>query len=274
MSQDTANLYEIYALRVGADPGRTIGQNFFFDAYPGDPNTLMPQDYYFWVIKGEHVSIVVDTCFSASSASKRKREIFRSSEELLGALGLEPAAVENLIMTHLHWDHAGNLGLFTSARIHLQEDEMRFCTGPEMSYPAVNKIYDERDVKVAISHLFNGQLHLHNGRAEIAPGVVVHKVGGHTPGSQVVQVSTRRGKIVLASDAVHFWANLRRRSPFPILDSFPRALSAFREIQTLAEYSDDRIIPGHDPQISQIFPRWENNPYILCLHEDPVAQIQ
>jgi glyoxylase-like metal-dependent hydrolase (beta-lactamase superfamily II) len=272
VGETSMDTYEVYALRVGADPGRTIGQNFFFDAYPADPSTPMPQDYYFWVIRNARACIVVDTCFSSSGASARKRQLFRSPEGLLGDLGIEPANVSDLIMTHLHWDHAGNLGLFSSAKIHLQQEEMRFCTGPGMSHTAVNKIYDPQDVKAAIDFLFSGQLQLYDGCREIAPGIVTYKVGGHTPGSQVVQVSTQRGKIVLASDAVHFWANIRRKSPFPILESFPQALTAFSEIQQLAEKIEDRIIPGHDPQLADIFPMWNDNKHIICLHEEPIKR--
>lgn len=196
--------------------------------------------------------------------------MFRLPEESLQLLDIEPTKVQDVIITHLHWDHAGNLDLFPRARVHLQEDELRFCTGPKMSYHAIRKTYEAEDVMSAIKHLFDGRLRLHKGVAEIIPGVTTHPVGGHTPGSQVVRVPTKRGWVVLASDSAHLWANIRMRSPFPILDDLAQTLDAFETIEALAD-SDDHIIPGHDPLVMQRFPRWNGDPHIVCLHEEPAA---
>jgi glyoxylase-like metal-dependent hydrolase (beta-lactamase superfamily II) len=184
MSNEKKPVYEVYALRVGANGKRTVRENFMYDACCGDPNALMPLDYCFWVIRNEQHVVVVDTCFVPSTAVRRNREMFRLPQESLQLLGIDPAQVQDVIITHLHWDHAGNLGLFPRARVHLQEDELRFCTGPKMSHHAIRKTYEVDDVMSAIRHLFEGRLRLYKGVAEIIPGVTVHPVGGHTPGSQ------------------------------------------------------------------------------------------
>ena len=135
-----------------------------------------------------------------------------------------------------------------------------------MKHKSISKIYEVEDVVVAVRNLFSGRLFLHKGMAEIAPGITIHSVGGHTPGSQVVRVATKRGYVVLASDAAHLWANIRLRSPLPILDDLAKALDAFNEIENLAD-SPDHIIPGHDPQVATCFVQWNSDPHIFCLHE-------
>ena len=268
MSNEKTPLYEVFALRVGANGKRTVRENFMYDACCGDPNALMPLDYCFWVIRNEQHVVVVDTCFVPATAARRNREMFRLPQESLQLLGIDPAQVPDVIITHLHWDHAGNLGLFPRARVHLQEEELRFCTGPKMSHHAIRKTYEAEDVMSAIKNLFEGRLRLYKGVAEIVPGVTVHPVGGHTPGSQVVRVPTQRGWVVLASDSAHLWANIRLRSPFPILDDLAQTLEAFETIEALAD-GDDHVILGHDPLVGQRFPRWNDDPHIVCLHESP-----
>ena len=271
MQSQTTPVYEVYALRVGANAQRTARENFLYDACHGDPNASMPLDYYFWVIRNREHTVVVDTCFVPSTAARRDREMYRPPAEALAALDVDASRIRDVILTHLHWDHAGNLDLFPNARIHVQEEELRFCTGRSMSHRTVSKTYEAHDVMSAIKHLFDGRLHLHPGIAEIVPGVTIHPVGGHTPGSQVVRIPTKRGWIVLASDSAHLWANIRLRSPFPIVDNLTQTLDAFDTIETLAD-GDDHIIPGHDPEVARRFPRWERDPHILCLHEVPIQE--
>jgi glyoxylase-like metal-dependent hydrolase (beta-lactamase superfamily II) len=261
--------YEVFSFRVASDPGRTVGKNFFFDAYPCPPNRSMPQDYFFWIINGNGRCVVVDTCFSTASAEKRCRCMHRPIEAYLSDMGIDPKNVTDLIVTHLHWDHAGNLGAFERATIHVQADEMAFCSGPAMRYKAISKIYDADDVRSIIQPLFDGRVNVIDGDVELFPGISLIKVAGHTPGSQVVKVSTRRGDVVLASDAAHFWANIHLSSPFPILDSFPKTMQSFDRIKALAGGALDRIIPGHDPLIRRVFPTLHKHEGIACLHLDP-----
>jgi glyoxylase-like metal-dependent hydrolase (beta-lactamase superfamily II) len=82
----------------------------------------------------------------------------------------------------------------------------------------------------------------------------LHKVGGHTRGLQVVRVETRRGHVVLASDAAHFYANWQQRRPFPIVDDVSAYLEAYDIIESLAT-STQHVIPGHDPLVLQRYPR-------------------
>ena len=269
-----APVYEIFALHVASDPHRTVGTNFFFDAFPADGNMSMPQDYFFWVIRGDGRCIVVDTCFTAKGARRRGRLMHAAPDVLIQELGMEPSGVTDLVMTHLHWDHAGALGVFPNAKVWIHAEELSYCTGSAMLHRQVSKIYELEDIQNVLSLLFDGRVKVISaGEVEIFPGILAVKLGGHTPGSQVLQVATERGPVVLASDAAHFWANYSRRSPFPILDNFPETLRAFERIERLANGELHRVIPGHDPLVRSAFPPLRGHKRISCLHEAPTIDI-
>lgn len=263
--------FEVYALRVGSNSQRTARANFFFDACCGPPDAAMPLDYFFWVLRRAGSTIVVDTCFPRSTAQRRDRKMYWEPGEALAAMDIDPSSVSDVIITHLHWDHAGCTHLFHKARFHVQEEELRFCTGPAMRHAYVRKTYERPDALNAVDLLYDERLVLHRGDSVLQPGLSLHCVGGHTPGSQVVRVSTRRGHVVLASDSAHLWANIRRRSPFPIVHDVVKVLDAFEHIERLAD-GPDHIIPGHDPLVASRFPCWRNSPHIFSLHEEPSAQ--
>ena len=104
-----------------------------------------------------------------------------------------------------------------------------------------------------VRRVFEGRVRFHDGWSDIAPGLSVHHVGGHTNGLQVVRVRTRRGWLVLASDASHFYANMDQERPFPIVYNLGDMLAGYRTLDALAE-SHEHVIPGHDPLVLQRYP--------------------
>jgi glyoxylase-like metal-dependent hydrolase (beta-lactamase superfamily II) len=247
--------YEIYAVRY-AHLERTATFNFL----GGDPHDgPMPLDYFVWVIRDAgrrdagH-AIVVDTGFNAEQAARRKRTLVRPVETGLEAIGVNHTQVADVIITHMHYDHSGNHHLFPNARMHLQDAEMRYCTGRCMTHAQLRAPFEAADVARMVHRVFEDRVVFHDGDAELAPGITLHRVGGHTPGLQVVRVSTARGPVVLASDAAHFYANFEQGRPFPILDSVSDYLEAHRKIRTLAA-GDVHVIPGHDPAVLARYPQ-------------------
>ena len=104
--------YEIYAIKYG-DHQRRASENFL----GGDPHDgPMPMDYFVWVIKGAQKSWVVDTGFTAEEGRRRGRNAIRCPSEGLKALDVDPDRIEDVIITHMHYDHAGNHHLFLSLR--------------------------------------------------------------------------------------------------------------------------------------------------------------
>ena len=155
-------------------------------------NAPMPLDFYVWVIRNPARTLLVDTGFSADMAVRRGRRYLASPVDLLKQIGIAAESVEDIVVTHMHYDHAGNIAAFPKARLHLQEKEMAYCTGRCMCHAAMRSSFEARDVAQAVERLHAGQLVFHDGDAEIAPGVSLHLIGGHTAGLQVVRVATER----------------------------------------------------------------------------------
>ena len=94
---------------------------------------------------------------------------------------------------------------------------MSYATGRCMCHGLLRHPFSVEHVTLMVRHVFNERVTFHNGDGEVAPGVTLHRVGGHSDGLQVVRVETARGPVVLASDASHYYGNMHRRSPFPII---------------------------------------------------------
>ena len=241
--------YEIYAVRY-ARHDRLAGENFL----GGDPhNGPMPIDYFVWAIVGADKTFILDTGFSAEVARKRGREHLRSPGEGLKALGIEPARIEDVIVSHMHYDHVGNDDLFPNARYHVQDKEMQYVTGRCMCHRPLRASFEVDDVQAMVRRLYAGRLQFHDGAEELAPGLSVHYIGGHTMGLQSVRVLTRRGWVVLASDAVHLYANMEQVRPYPIIYNLADMLEGYEKLKRLAD-SPRHIVPGHDPLVMARYP--------------------
>ena len=247
MSKD---VWQVYAVRY-AHHERMARENFMI----GDPHddSPMPLDYYVWGLVSENRIIVVDTGFDQPMADKRGRTLLKPLSDGLKGVGIVPADVKDVLITHMHYDHCGNHEMFPSARYHVQDRELQFATGRYMSHGAMRIPFEEEDVVAMVRRVFRGRVVFHNGDEEIAPGVSVHHVGGHTMGMQVVRVNTRRGIVVLASDSSHLYANIEREIPYPIAYNIGEVLEGYRRARELAT-SNDHIIPGHDPLVMTNYP--------------------
>jgi glyoxylase-like metal-dependent hydrolase (beta-lactamase superfamily II) len=241
--------YEVYAIKY-AHHARRAAENFI----GGDPHDgPMPLDYFVWLVRGEGRAFVVDTGFSAAVAARRGREHIRCPAESLALLNVKKEEVRDVIVTHLHYDHIGNFDLFPAATFHLQDLEMRYATGRHMGERFFSGAYDVEDVAGMVRRVYAGRVRFHDGDAELAPGLSIHLIGGHTMGLQSVRVRTRRGWLVLASDASHFYANMEQVRPFPIVWSVADMVQGYRRLRELAE-SPEHIIPGHDPLVLERYP--------------------
>jgi glyoxylase-like metal-dependent hydrolase (beta-lactamase superfamily II) len=241
--------YEVYALKY-AHHARRASENFI----GGDPHDgPMPLDYFVWLIRGQGREIVVDTGFSAAMAAKRGRNHLRCPTEGLKLLGTDSKTVRDVVITHLHYDHVGNFDLFPQATLYLQDLELRYATGRYMTHECFRGAYEVEDVVGMVRRVYENRVRFHDGDAEIAPGVSVHLIGGHTMGLQAVRVATRRGAVVLASDASHFYANMGETRPFPIVWSVADMVEGYRKLRALAD-SAEHIIPGHDPLVLERYP--------------------
>jgi glyoxylase-like metal-dependent hydrolase (beta-lactamase superfamily II) len=266
---DAAPEYEIYAIRY-ATVERTRSENFA--AVPDDHAASMPLDYFVWVLRGNGKVWLVDTGFNAAMAATRGRNFLHCPIASLDALGLAARDVSDVLITHLHYDHAGNLDRLQHADIHVQEREMQFATGCNMCHPLFRLPYAVDDVVEVVRSLYGGRVIFYAGDAHVAPGIDVLWIGGHTDGLQSVCVNTRRGPVILASDAAHFYENLTAESPYPIVYHVGDMVRGWQRLKQIA-LSPDHIIPGHDPLVMKRYPKLASeHAEIAMLHHDRLAQ--
>jgi glyoxylase-like metal-dependent hydrolase (beta-lactamase superfamily II) len=227
--------------------------------------------YYIWVARRAEEVFLIDTGFTPeAAAASGGREYYIRPSEALSFFNINPATLENVIITHLHYDHAGTIADFTEAEFHLQEREAAYATGKGMCHPWLRKPFQVEDIVAYVRKLYDGKIRFHSGDAELTPGLSVHRVGGHTDGMQVVRVYTKRGWVVVASDASHYYDNMMMKSPFPVVYHMGDKLDGYDKIFELAS-SPGHVIPGHDPLVAERYPMIGSNQgiVIVALDESP-----
>lgn len=234
--------WEAYAMRYATVQRRRSDNFIVRDLH----DEAVDMDYFVWFLRCGEETILVDTGFSEAAARQRQRRYLRCPITSLGSAGIHLEDICDTVITHAHYDHAGNTRLLPATRFHLQEREMAYATGKDMRHAFCRHAYDAQDVCDLVLANFDGRVAFHEGAYDLRPGISVHWVGGHTRGLQIVRVHTQRGWIVLASDASHYLENLRSRSPFPIVVDSADMLRGYELIETLAE-SPQHVIAGHDP---------------------------
>lgn len=260
--------WQVFAVKYADRNARIRRDSFILD---DDHNAVHPMDYFIWVLRRGNRTILVDSGYDATEAAARGRPILRDPREALKPLDVDPEAITDLIVTHLHYDHAGGLHLFPNATLHLQESEMVYATGPCMCSDLLRAPFTGEHVCEAIRRLYAGKLRIYDGEHEIADGVTVHRIGGHSRGLQAVRVRTQSGWLVLASDASHYYENFWHNKPFPIVVDLQDMLDGFGTLRDLAS-RQDLIVPGHDPLVFDYFARGPAE-FIVRLDPGPVKTV-
>lgn len=263
-----SDTWTITALKYAERNARTRADSFLFDDDHAAPHAM---DYYVWLLDNGTRKILVDTGYDMAEAAARNRPIEQAPDRMLAAMGVAPDSIDTVILTHLHYDHAGSLARFARADLWVQEAEMAYATGPCMCHDVLRMPFTGAHVCDMVRALFEGRVRFVRGAGEVAPGVEVHLIGGHSRGLQAVRVRTGRGWVVLASDASHFYENMFSAKPFPIVVDLEAMMAGFVQLRALAD-SDDHIIPGHDPLVRAAYPALDKGgkgDAIRALHVPP-----
>ncbi len=246
----------VYAVKYGSQ--RTNRRDFYLSWQSYDEaDSAIEMAYYFWVIREDTDGpiIIVDTGFSTAEALRRGRSIDCAPGHALAELGIDPKAVSTVVLTHLHYDHAGNLDLFPNAEFALSRREFDFW----MSNPLAQRQLFAQHTDPRANHLLC--LAHADGRVRLIDDAIVHlrpnirliRVGGHTPGQLVVDVAGHEQRVVLASDAVHFYEEMAKGWPPSVLTDLAEHYCGFDTLAELAA-TGCRIVPGHDPAIIEEYP--------------------
>lgn len=242
--------WSVYAVRFARRDDSRRNEHFY-RSHTVEPEPY-PIHYYVWACVRGEVAVVVDAGFTPETAERRGgREITCDVLDVLDQLGAGRA--HHLVLTHLHYDHTGHVADLPAAHLHVQAAELEYWAGPYARRGDNPHLVEAADLAHVRARLAEGGGTVHDGDAQILPGLAVHKVGGHTKGLQVVSVATAGGTVVLASDATHFYDNIGADHPYSIVDHLPSMYDAFDWITATAD-APDGIVPGHDPAVMDRYP--------------------
>ena len=248
--------YELYAIRYATNGARLARENFI-SPWTDPHDAPMPMDFFVWLAVGGGRTILIDSGGDEQTVKRRGHQFVACPFDSLSSLGIDASDIGDVVISHLHWDHAGNFGKAPKAVFHAQPAEIAHATGPCMCQPFMRRPYDPEYICDFVRLLYDGRVAFAVDKTtQIAPGITTHLTSGHTPGLQVVRVKTRRGHVVIASDAFHFYANLERRVPFPVVVDIGQYMAGLDAVLRLAD-GPDHVIPGHDPDVLSRYPTVE-----------------
>jgi glyoxylase-like metal-dependent hydrolase (beta-lactamase superfamily II) len=260
------DVYEIWSMCYGTGATRRVHDNFMMRDMHDGP---MPLDYNLWILRNAHRVVLVDTGFGPRASTERGRPILFDPIEGLKAIGIDPDAIEDIVITHLHYDHAGNIDRFGKARFHVQDGEVAYATGRCMCEAHTRFPYDVEDIVTLVRRTYADRVVFHEGDDDLLPGLTLHAFPGHSAMVQAVRVNTARGPVLLASDSTHYFANILNMKPFVLTIDTSATIDSYHRILKLAG-GINRLVPGHDPKVRRLYPVYEvNGIELLALHEEP-----
>jgi len=175
---------------------------------------FLPPDAFDWalnavVVRSGGKTILID----AGLGSDPDLHLPRAGQLIkrLEAAGIDLASVTDVVLTHMHMDHIGGLlvdgvkdRLRADLRIHVSAAEVKFWEAPDFSHVSMPPGFPDalRSSAKRFVNEYRGQLRTFEEECEVAPGVVVHRTGGHTPGHSVVRLASGGDRLTFAGDLV------------------------------------------------------------------------
>ena len=246
LPSQTKPQYEVYAIRYATIPDFAVSGL----VAGAEPSRKMNIAMMVWLVRGGGKNILVDAGFYREQFFKQwKVADYVRPDEAVRRAGVKPEEITDVIVTHMHWDHADGMDLFPNARIWLQKEELEYYAGSAWQSRRTHGGIDPDDVMAVVKLNLQGKVGLVNGDAqEILPGITCYIAGKHTYASQFVAVNTAAGTVVLASDNMYLWENMEKHAAIAqTLD----AASNLRAQDKMKELAGDakHIVPGHDPAV-------------------------
>lgn len=243
----------VHALRYSRRPDCLAGQAFYRHDLYGEPDRAVGMDYFFWLVRTGSHTILVDCGFSAETAAVRDRKVVTAAEDLLARMGTSVEDVDHVVLTHMHFDHVGNTGLFPHAVFHMARAEFEYWTGPHRELPAFSWPVEPSELRALESLHQQGRLRLLDDGKTLVAGVEVIRFPGHTPGQLVTHVSIGERQIVLASDALHYYDEMDSTRPFFLFTDLGQLLDSYQLLHDLDAHPDIDVVAGHDPAVATMY---------------------
>ena len=242
-----SELYQVSIVKYGTRQTTKSDVYLNYHLY-GEPDEPVGMDYFVWILRSAQRTVVVDTGFSVRGGEARRRTRLLDAAELFADFGVDASAGPDVVLTHAHYDHAGNLDLFDRSRVIVAERECEFWWGPHGHRALFHHSVEDDEIDHLRRIDKDGRLVRFSDRHHVSPGVEVIEVGGHTPGQSVVVVATTEGPVLLASDAIHYYEEFERDRPFTSVADVVGMYAAFDRIRAMLDAGEvDHLVSGHDP---------------------------
>jgi len=222
-------------------------------------NETIERNYYIWVIKGKNENIIVDTGTGITEAKKRKLKEYVNPVDVLTRIGVNGTNVKKVIITHVHFDHAGGIEMFPDAfpkaKFYLQKMELDFWTkDPVAKRAPFRGITDARANRKIASMAESDRLVIVDGDMKIAPGIELLLAPGHTTGLQAVAVNTEKGSAIVASDCAHIARSFTDDIPSCFITDIIAWMKSYDKLKSKVS-NVDLIFPGHDVKMLTDYPK-------------------
>ena len=243
--------HDVFAVRFAIDE-TTCSETFLRYGNYGKPDGTLLRAFYYWVVRGADEVVLFDCGFDQQVADRHGHGRVEPIGAGLEALSIAPGDVKLIVISHLHYDHVGNLAQFPNAEIAVQASEDEFWSSA-MARRGLFSTLTEPEYMASLERArAEGRLRLLHGDTEVAGGIRALSLPGHTPGQQGLVVESAARPVVLASDALHFRAELDNDWPFMILSDLVGMYESFDKLRGLDD-AGHLIVPGHGPEVAGDF---------------------
>jgi glyoxylase-like metal-dependent hydrolase (beta-lactamase superfamily II) len=257
MADDT---YETYALRYATRDGATSSDTYYRYELYGEPEQTFAVDYFFWVARNSRRTVLVDCGYTPERALQRGRTWLASPDELLERIGISAAEVDHVVLSHMHWDHIGNVGMFPNATFSIARREFEFWRGPYAHRPCIGLALGDEELGAIEDLERAGRLfQVEDDHHRLYPGIDLITSPGHTPGQIVADVATATCSLVLASDALHYCDEMTLDRPFHVFTDIEGMYRTYERLRSMAARPDTAVIAGHDPAVTTAFKEVADN---------------
>ncbi len=243
--------YEIYALKYAGPFVRTGAHLMWYQ----DWDRVEKINYYIWCIRGAGETVVVDTGVTPEMARERELNGYVNPVEVLARIDVKADEVRHVVITHMHFDHAGGVSLFPEATFYIQEDEYRFwAQDPVAIRPPFKAVSDEASTAYLASLEGTDRIALLKGDCQILQGIQCLLAPGHTVALQAVAVNTARGTAIVGSDCAHVFRNYKEDWPSVLIVDLVGWMKTYEKLRKKAS-SPDLLFPGHDRLMLEDYPQ-------------------
>jgi glyoxylase-like metal-dependent hydrolase (beta-lactamase superfamily II) len=244
-------IYEIYAVKYAGPFVRPVAKVL----WNTDWEKEIEINWYFWVIKGDSKTLIVDCGVAPSLAQQMQFQGYVNPVHALARMDVEASQVQTVVMTHMHFDHVNGAELFPKATFYVQKKEFNFwMKDPVAKKPPFLMLADP----AGNSHLARlegtEKLILIEGDQEVLPGIELLLAPGHTPGLQAVAVNTARGTAIVGSACAHIFRNYEEEIPSCFIADMVSWMKTYDKLKSRVS-SPDLLFPGHDIKMLTQYPK-------------------